>query len=78
MHSHVERGNDQALNRKIDGAHTGPFPAKAGPTKSNACSQWDRRCLCGTGFSREALDLLLILIFIAKSSDDTHRDLGAG
>ena len=35
MHSHAERGNDQAVNRKIVGAQTGPFPAEAGPTKKH-------------------------------------------
>ncbi|SET72173.1 hypothetical protein SAMN05216197_12246 [Pseudomonas graminis] len=37
-----------------DGACTGLFPAKAGPTKSRP------RTPCRTGFSREAVDLLLI------------------
>jgi hypothetical protein len=33
MHSHAERG-ERSINRKIEGAQTGLFPAKAGPTKS--------------------------------------------
>ena len=40
------------LYRKIDGAQTGLFPAKAGPTKT-------ARAVSGTGFSREAFDVLL-------------------
>ncbi|TDV54751.1 hypothetical protein EC919_104495 [Pseudomonas graminis] len=58
MHAHAERGNDQALNRKIVGAQTSPFPAKAGPTRvwrasNDTGDDLDRR----TGFSREAVDL---------------------
>jgi hypothetical protein len=43
-------------------APTGPFPAKAGPTKKHtAYNPWE--CSdCRTGFSREALDSLLIFI----------------
>ncbi len=40
-------------------AHSDAFPAKAGPTKSTAYTLWNRLD-CRTGFSREALDLLLM------------------
>ena len=67
------------------GAATGPFPAKASPTKSNACTQWDRlqlvllkarRVLNGIGFSREALNLLLLVIFIRKNPKHRQSRLG--
>jgi hypothetical protein len=45
---HAARGNDQT-----DSEQTGLFPATASPTKAT-------RAVSGTGFSREALDLLLI------------------
>jgi hypothetical protein len=70
MHAYAERGHDRrrALIRWIDGAQTGLFPAKAGPTKSIASSQWvwlqqfpfNTPFTSGTGFSRKAFNLHLI------------------
>jgi len=34
--------SDQALYLKADGAQTGLFPAKAGPTNSSGYGQWDQ------------------------------------
>ena len=50
---------------KTTSAHTGPFPAKAGPTKkSHASSGIGLDCGtgadCRTGFSREAVDLTIV------------------
>jgi len=69
---HAERGND----RRIDGACTASFPAKAGPTKSRP------RTSCGTGFSREAFDLCfkgafdLLLIFMRRKLRHRQSRLG--
>ena len=51
----------KALHRKIEGAHTGPFPAEAGPTGEirSPCGlalagvTEATQALGGTGFSRE-------------------------
>src|SRR4051812_11382001 len=55
-----ERSGNQVPHRKICIAHAGLFPAEAGPAKSKESSQWNRRAPSGTGFSREAFDLLLL------------------
>jgi hypothetical protein len=39
-------------------AQVGPFPAKAGPTKASHPPCEPGGDTCGTGFSREAFDLL--------------------
>ena len=70
--SHAERGDDRrrVLSRWIDGAQTGPFPAEAGPTNGNACSQSVSQSVSQwAGFSREAVDLLLLC---SCSASDLH------
>jgi hypothetical protein len=42
-------------HRNMEGAHTGPFPAEAGPTLRRAFALWDLRLLGRAGFSRETL-----------------------
>jgi hypothetical protein len=45
MHAHAERGHDQYREGggtgRIVGAWAGLFPAEAGPTNSDACTQLD-------------------------------------
>ena len=49
----LQPGERPASHRRIERIKTGLFPAEAGPTESSADT-------CGTGFSREAVALLLI------------------
>ncbi|WP_296312038.1 hypothetical protein, partial [Pseudomonas sp.] len=71
---------------KIDGAPTGLFPAEASPTGSAAGPTKKQRGQpvgltvppVGPASAGKPLPLLLLLIFYARSPNDTKRDLGAG
>jgi hypothetical protein len=58
----------------IYGEPTGPFPAKAGPTKSTPVQSAGPATDCRTGFSREAFDLLSVRFrsSYAKNQADLH------
>ncbi len=66
MHSHAERGHDH----KIDGACTGLFPAKAGPTKSRP------RTPVAPALAGKPSPLPVPLIFIHKKLRHRQSRLG--
>ncbi len=52
----LQPGRRQASRCKTDGAHSGPFPAEAGPTNRwHASKKTGGDLDCGTGFSREGV-----------------------